>query len=153
MTSFYLPETAKPWFKHIQSKDSGFYLDFDIYYYCLLAGLIKSKKNPELTKKEMTEVIRHFPDEYIPNMHFIIALFLKTELDFLGIQLTEKKALDKELTRLLNPSSPTRISEEGMVELNNYAFGGFRELQTHFPEPPRTLDGFLVGYYQFLNNN
>lgn len=152
MTSFYLPETAKPWFKHIQgNKESGFHLDFDIYYYCLVAGLTKRKKNATLPKKEMVEVIRYFPPEYVANKYFIIALFLKTELDILGIQLNEKKALDKELSRLLKPNSATDLSDEGMTELNNYAFGGFRELQNYFPEPPRTLDGFLVEFYQFLN--
>lgn len=153
MTSFYLPDAARPWFKYIiGNKETGFYLDFDIYYYCLLTGLLKSKKNPDLAKKDMTEVIRYFPEDYIANKHFIIALFLKTELSFQGIQLNEKKALDKELSRLLNPNSPTSLSEDGMTQLNYYAFGGFRELQNYFPEPPRTLDGFLVGYYQFLNH-
>jgi hypothetical protein len=154
MTSFYLPNAAKPWFKHILgNKETGFFLDFDIYYYCLLTGLLKLKKNPDVDKKDMTEIIRYFPDEYVANKHFIIALFLKTELSIQGIQLSEKKALDKELSRLLNPSNGgTSLSEDGMTQLNYYAFGGFRELQNHFPEPPRTLDGFLVGYYQFLNN-
>jgi hypothetical protein len=149
---FYIPEAARIWFKTIKGgQDSGFHLDFDIYYYCLLAGLSRSKKNPDLPKKDTVEIIRHFPAEYISNKHFIIALFLKTELDLLGIQLNEKKALDKELSRLLDPNSPTSLSEEGMKELNHYTFGGFRELQEHFPEAPRSLDGFLVGYYQFLN--
>lgn len=154
MTSFYLPNAAKPWFKHILgNKETGFYLDFDIYYYCLLAGLLKLKKNPDLDKKDMTEIIRYFPDEYVANKHFIIALFLKTELSVQGIQLSEKKALDKELSRLLNPNNGgTSLSEDGMTQLNYYAFGGFRELHDHFPDPPRTLDNFLVGYYQFLNS-
>ncbi|GGC43047.1 hypothetical protein GCM10011386_39150 [Parapedobacter defluvii] len=148
--AFRIPDKAKQWFKHIQHKNSGFELEFDSYYFCLVLGISKGKKQ-SLPNAETTEFVQQFPNEYKPNRHLIIAMFLNAELKSLGISLEERSALNKQLTRLIDPISATGLSEEGMREMNRYAYGGFRELQNQFLEPPRTLDGFLVEYYQFLN--
>lgn len=147
--AFRLSKKANQWFKYIQ-KGNGFEIDFDSYYFCLIAGLTKGQPL-SFTNAETTDVIQQFPKEYQPNRYLIIALFLNVELKRLGISLEERTTLNKKLTELINPISATGLSDDGMKALNSYAFRGFHELQTHFPEPPRSLDGFLVGYYQFLN--
>lgn len=149
--AFRLPKKASQWFRHIQNRNSGFELEFDSYYFCLISGLSTGKKH-NLPNTETTEFVQQFPNEYKPNRHLIIALFLNAELKSLGISLEERTTLNKQLTKLIDPVSSTGLSDDGMREMNRYAYGGFRELENHFPEPPRTLDGFLVGYYQFLNN-
>lgn len=152
--AFSIPKKAKGWFQHIQTKkgsNSGFELDFDIYYFCLMSGLAKPRKE-ELKSSETTEIIQSFPNEYKNARHLIVALFIKKELERFGVSLTERKALDNQLKRLINPTTPTSLSDQGMKELNQYAFGGFKVLLDHFPEPPRTLDSFLVGFHKMIQN-
>lgn len=148
--AFRLSKKASQWFTHISVKGTGFELEFDSYYFCLLAGL-KTGRTESLSNSETTEIIQQFPKEYQSNRNLVIALFLHTELKRLGIELSEKTTLNKQLSILVQPNTGTNLSEEGMRLLNQYSFGGFTELQNHFPEPPRTLDNFLVGFYQFLN--
>lgn len=147
--AFRLPNKAKPWFTHI-SKTNGFNLDFDSYYFCLVSGLKSGKKHP-LPNSETTEFVQQFPGEYKSHRHLIIALFLHTELNDLGISLTERTALNNILTQLIDPGSATNLSDDGMRYLNQYANHGFNELYQHFPEPPRTLDAFLIGFHKFVN--
>jgi hypothetical protein len=147
--AFRLAKKASNWFRHIRN-DNGFEMEFDSYYFCLIAGL-HSGKNPGLSNSDSSEIVQNFPQAYRANRHLILALFLNAELKNLGISLVERSALNKQLTELINPISTTGLSDEGMKALNRYAYGGFLVLQDHFPEPPRSLDGFLVGYYQFLN--
>jgi len=146
--AFRLSKRADQWFKHISGKN-GFDLAFDSYYYCLIAGL-KYKRKESLTGSQTTDIIQQFPKDYLPNKHLIIALFLYTELDKMGIDLHEKAILNKHLCQLIEPNSATNLSDEGMNILNQYSFGGFEVLQEKFNEPPRTLDNFLVGFYKFI---
>ena len=148
--SFRLPKKAGLWFKHIKGNGNGFELDFDSYYFCLIAGLAKGSK-PAAPQSESTEIIQQFPKEYQPNRHLIIALYLNAKLKNMGISLGERTALNELLTKLINPISATGLSDEGMKDLNQYAFGGFQELHEYFPDPPRSLDSFLVEFYRFLN--
>ncbi len=150
--AFSIPRKSKDWFKNIQSRKgsgTGFELDFDIYYFCLMCGLAKPRKE-SLSNSETTEIIQSFPNEYQGNRHFIVALFVKKELERLGVSLKERKALDNQLKILISPTSPTSLSDQGMKELNQYANGGFKVLTEHFPEPPRTLDNFLIGFYKLM---
>lgn len=149
--AFRLSNKASQWFKHIKVKGSGFELEFDGYYFCLIAGL-KTGRTENVPNSETTEIIQQFPREYQSNRRLIIALFLHTDLDRMGIDLNEKTALNKHLSFLIQPDSATNLSEDGMRILNQYSFGGFSELQSYFPEPPRTLDNFLVGFYKFINS-
>lgn len=151
--AFFNPKKAKNWFKHIHKNGTGLELEFDIYYFCLMAGLYKPRKASSIPNTEIVEVIRFFPNEYKPNRHFIIALFLSKELMNLGVSLSEKKILNVQLNKLIDPLSPTSLSDIGMKELNKYAFGGFQVLQEYFPEPPRNLDAFLIGFYKMINSD
>jgi regulator of sigma D len=147
--AFRIPNKAKTWFTHI-SKANGFNLDFDIYYFCLVAGL-KNGKKQLLPSNETTEFVQQFVGDYRSHRHLIIASFLSTELKSLGIALTERNALNDILTQLIDPGSATNLSDEGMKYLNQYANQGFTLLLDSIPEPPRTLDGFLVAFYKFVN--
>jgi hypothetical protein len=156
--AFSIPKKAKSWFQYIQTKKgigSGFELDFDIYYFCLMSGL-SNKPRPrkeDLPSSETTEIIQSFPKEYQNNRHLIIALFIRKELERLGVSLKERKALDTQLKILINPTSPTSLSDKGMKELNSYVYGGFKVLQEYFSEPPRTLDDFLIGFCKMINKS
>ncbi|OEK03093.1 hypothetical protein BFP97_16880 [Roseivirga sp. 4D4] len=153
--AFRIPNTAKTWFKHIKSKqgsNTGFELDFDIHYFCLMAGLHTQRKE-DLTASETTEIVQYFPSDYKKDRHLIIALFLKKELEQLGVSLKERKLLNNQLKILISTTSATRLSDQGMRELNKYANGGFRVLQEHFLEPPRTLENFLITFNKLFTKS
>ena len=114
-----------------------------------MAGLHKQRKE-DLTTSETTEIIQYFPAEYKKDRHLIVALFLKKELEQLGVSLKERKLLNNQLKILISTTSATRLSDEGMKELNKYAYGGFRVLQEHFQEPPRTLENFLITFHKLF---
>jgi hypothetical protein len=144
--AFRLPNDAKNWFRFITNdKESGFNIDFDIYYFCLMAGLNEGKKRP-LTNSESYEFVQTFPKEYKTNRHLIIALFLKKEMDFLGVSLKEKEAINKELKHLIDPNSPTNLSDKGLRELNQYAFKGFEIFQDQFLSEPKHLESFILEF-------
>ena len=56
--------------------------------------------------------------------------------------------IEREMVRLLNPTSPTRLSEEGNTLLNLYAAEGFKLIQERMMAPAG-LEEFLVAYYGF----
>ncbi|WP_461451637.1 hypothetical protein [Mucilaginibacter sp.] len=147
--AFRISNTARHWFRHLKGKP-GTEIDFDFFYFCFIAGIATEKKDP-LPNSETTELIQNFPKDYAPQRNLIIALFLKAELKDMGIDLNERKALNKELSGLLDPNTVTRLSDEGLKLLNYYSHGGFLKIQERIPEEPRNLDAFLISYYEFLN--
>lgn len=146
--AFRLANTAKQWFRHLKGKP-GTDIDFDFFYFCFIAGIATGKKDP-LPNAETTEIIQHFPKDYLAQRNLIIALFLKAELKDMGIDLEERKALNKQLSVLLDPNNVTKLSDEGLKLLNHYSHGGFLKIQERFPDEPRNLDAFLISYYEFL---
>src|SRR5262245_33582842 len=86
---------------------------------------------------ETQELPDYFPGEYASRGRVIVALFLRRELDRRGIDLTERKALHKQISELVNFSMGSGLSEEGMRQMNAYAHGGFEKLAELFGEENR----------------
>lgn len=145
---FRLRKDARQWFKGIEKQLD---LGFDIYYFCLMAGLATGRKK-EVTQAETTDLVNEFPGAYRPKGRIIIALFLTRELKSLGIKLTEKRAIHAAIRGLVEPLSSSHLSDGGMKELNKYAFGGFEVLTEWFQERPRTVETFLPLYKQYLDS-
>lgn len=137
--SFRLRKDAKPWFKDIRGKLN---YDFDEYYFCLMAGLAAGVKK-DVPQSETDELVQSFPGEYRKRGRIIVALFLKTELAQMGVSLTERSALNQSIDTLVEPTSPSTLSDEGEHELNKYADGGFEVLTEWLEDRPRTLETFL----------
>lgn len=151
---FRIQKTAKDWFKHLSHKDV-LSIDFDIYYLCLMAGLA-DKKKADISTSETNELVDYFPDAYKARGRIIIALFLSRELKALGILFTERTALHKEISNLVDPQSPSRLSNEGMNEMNKYCYGGFETIANYFGQrfidPPRNLETFLPMYKKLIGD-
>lgn len=143
---FRLRTDAREWFRHLQTP-----VDFDLYYFCLMAGLA-TKRKPEV-KAEAKDLVNDFPELYKKNARLILALFLSRELSSKGIKLTEKVELHTEISHLVDASDPTRLSEHGMQELNRYASGGYEALIEEFSDKPRYLETFLPQYKAFLEDH
>lgn len=138
--AFRLRKDARKWFRHIEG---SLPLDFDTYYFCLMAGLAAGRK-AEVATAETTELVDYFPGDYKSQGRLIVALLLSRELRALGIELAERSLLHAEIQRLIDPLSPSHLSELGMKVANRYAYGGYEVLAEWFEDPPQHIETFLV---------
>jgi hypothetical protein len=145
---FRLRKDARDWFKGISDDLT---LDFDIYYFCLMAGLATGRKAFPPTN-EATDLAQDFPGEYRPRGRIIVALLLAKELKKLGIRFEERATLHKEIAKLIDPLSSTHLSAAGMDEINHYSFGGFDVLTDWFDDRPRHLETFLPRFREHMKN-
>ena len=142
MSDFRISKDSKKWFDEISKKDE-LGLDFDIYYFCLMAGLSTGYQK-DLPASETLAFVETFPNKYKDKSKIIISLFLARELSSLGVNLTDKKEAHEHISRLISPLSPNFLSDEGMKQLNKYSAAGFEVLKDEwFVDKPRTLESFL----------
>jgi len=140
---FRLSNDGEKWFKDIsKSSKSGFHTDFDAYYFCFISGITSGQKK-SLPVSETRELVEYFPDRFKTRGKLIVALFLCRELIELGVMFKEKKAVHSAISKLIKPESPSYLSDEGMIEFNKYANGGYEVLTEWFADRPRSLGTFL----------
>jgi len=145
---FRLRKDAREWFKGI-SEDLA--VDFDIFYFCLMAGLATGTKAFP-PANEATDLTQDFPGDYRSRGRIIVALLLTRELKRLGIKFEERATLHREIAKLIDPLSSTHLSAPGMEEINHYSFGGFDVLADWFDDRPRHLETFLPQFRQRLKS-
>ncbi len=140
--AFRIRKDAHSWFKYLRPQLK---LDFDEYYYCLIAGLTSRRKVPanEVSLDETKELIQRIPVEYGKSTNLIIALCLYREIGSLGIKINERSSVNAKINELVDPLSQSRLSSEGESLMNRYAHGGFETLTEWFEDQPRTLEIFL----------
>lgn len=140
---FRIREDARRWFKDL--RDKGFETDFDSFYFCFIAGIVMRQKVPATTS-ETAELVDYFPGRFRSRGRLLVALFLSRELEKMGVKMEEKKAVHTVISHLVNPESPNYLSDEGLLEFNKYAHGGFEVLLEWFDQKPRSLETFLRMY-------
>lgn len=145
--AFRLRKDAHDWFKHIRNSLS---LDFDMYYLCLMAGLTTRRKEETLTA-QTTELVGYFPGEYQPRAFVIIALFLSRELQEMGIHTSDRAGLNDAISGLVDPYSSSHLSDEGMRQVNKYAYGGYEVLNEWFEDRPQHIETFLPQYKEHID--
>mgnify|MGYP007126059860 CR=1 FL=1 len=146
---FRLPKRADQWFSNIRPQLK---IDFDLYYFCLMAGLAKGVKE-SLPQSETRELIRTFPNEYRSESKIIVAYFLTKELEKLGVSLDDRAIVHSTIKRYIDSESPSAIlSEEGQRELNNYANAGLDVLIEEFNEDkPQHIETFLPRFCRLIS--
>jgi hypothetical protein len=142
MSAFRLRKEAKAWFKEISDKNN-LSIDFDLYYFCLMAGLAVNIRKDDFLVSDTSELVEYFPGRYKEKSRIIVSIFLSRQLSSHGVDLTDKKAAHTYISRLISPESQSLLSDEGMKQLNAYAYRGFEELITWFSVKPHTLESFL----------
>ncbi len=149
--SFRLRKDAYEWFKHLRKQLK---IDFDEYYFCLMAGLASKRKTAqnEIANDETRELVQNFPGEYKTKGKLIVAQFLVTELKEFGIDLKDRSAVNTKINELVDPLSVSHLSGEGEATINRYAHGGFETLTEWFDDQPRTLEIFLPLFKDKLKN-
>lgn len=145
--SFIFPKGARDFFKGIDKQGGQKFIMFDQYYCCLLAG-IESRRIGSEEDLEGEPFINAYPEDYRVQADIIAGLLIDAELDRKAIALEDKASIEQEMVKLLNPTSATRLSEEGNRLLNLYAAEGFRLVHDRMM-PPAGLEEFLVAYHGF----
>lgn len=146
---FQLPKESRDYFKHLfRRTDNGARFDilFDQYYFCLMVGLDRKNLASE-NELENDKFIERYPSDYQNQADVIAGLLISAELRRKSIEAGDRSSIEKEMLRLLDHQSPTRLSEEGMKALNQYAASGFKAIQVGML-PPQSLEEFLVLYYK-----
>lgn len=143
---FQLRQGTRDWFSHIKS---DFEVKFDMYYFCLIAGLLEGEKR-KVPSDKTSELVSNFPGPYREKGRYIIALFLSRELRSLGIDFSDRETLHSQISRLIDSRATSRLSSEGMRRMNEYSYGGLDVIKEWFEEEPQSLEEFLPRYYRYL---
>jgi hypothetical protein len=153
MLPFRIRQDALSWFKELHDRKE-FKINFDDFYFCFIAGIAGHRKL-SLPQEETPELINYFPPNYnLARQHAMIALFLKAELDELGLAMgdpADKRAVHAAIARLVDHASPSRLSADGIGLFNQYAHGGFQVLAEWFDDRPRSLETFLRAFKRHLD--
>ncbi|WP_316979539.1 hypothetical protein [Shumkonia mesophila] len=147
--SFVFPLGGRTFFKLVEAHRDGFtkFIMFDAYYCCLMAGLDVRKIGND-GDLEGDVFVNGYPDDYKDQADILAGLLIDAELDRKGIKADDKASIENEMIQLVNPTSATRLSENGNKLLNLYAAAGFKILQDRMM-PPASLDEFIVAYHSY----
>ncbi|ERS00385.1 hypothetical protein Q673_08855 [Marinobacter sp. EN3] len=144
MQPFRLRLEARQWFKELRDQ-KAFKTDFDAFYFCFIAG-VTTKRKEAASPEETAELVAYFPDRYSSRGKLLLGLFLKSELEVLGVSMDERRDVYSTISRLVTPEAPNYLSVEGVREFNKYAHGGYDQLIEWFGDKPRSLETFLRGF-------
>jgi len=149
MHPFRLRNDARQWFKELREQ-GVFKIDFDAFYFCFIAG-VSAKRKVSVPQEETAELVAYFPDPYKTRGKLLVGLFLKSELDFLGVSMDERREVHLAISRLITPDAPNFLSVEGVREFNKYAHGGYEQLTEWHEDRPRSLETFLRSFKRKIN--
>jgi hypothetical protein len=146
------PKDMRTYFKDIQGRADGgarFETDFDQFYLCMMVGLDDGKLALE-SELEPAEFNKGYTVPYKPFAPVIAGMLVEAEMRRQGIP-TTKEAIQREIRNLIEiGNGGTHLKEEGTTLLSRYAARGFELIRDEIPKP-RTLEDFLVAYYQRWN--
>jgi hypothetical protein len=143
--SFILNQAGRTFFRGIISPPK--FLMFDAYYCCLMAGL--NARNVGVADDLDTDpFINGYPDDFKGQADILAGLLIDAELDRKGIHAEDRASIEREMIKLVDPTSATRLNAEGNKLLNLYAASGFALIQERMM-PPATVEEFLVAYHGF----
>ena len=150
---FMLRKDSREWFKGIRDDKGGrvaarLDLDFDIFYFCFVAGVLRGRKL-DLPSSETTALVENFPGQYKTRGRLLVALFLSQELvGCLGVDLGARNEVYAEVSAMLRHDAQNFLSDQGVRELNKYAHGGFQVLLDELEDQPQSLDSFLIEFWE-----
>ena len=146
MARFRMRNDARVWFNKIENFDH-FKVDYDRYYFCLLAGFASGRFNEV---GATTELVENFPEDYKEASRFLIGLLVMAELKKAGIEVFERESVRDMFKRLVNPHSPNQLTDEGMRRMNAYASGGYDYISSERETKPYSGEEFLRDFAQLI---
>jgi hypothetical protein len=144
---FQLRKDARRWFKDIE-----YPILFDLYYLCLIAGFVSRQRNTEMSNDEVDSFIGYFPGDFRSRGKLLVGTLIDTELRRLAINLQERDEVYREVKKIVDPNSPSYLSNDGMTRMNAYAHGGFDALCEHFSDRPRSIETFIRKYCKWISD-
>lgn len=145
---FRLRKDARDWFKRVAG---DLELDFDMYYFCLMAGMAAGRK-ADVPFDQTTELVDNFPQKYISNQRLIVGLFLAREIECMGIDFANRDLMYKQIHDLVDINTSHMLSDAGMREINRFSYGGLAVLMERFEDPPVSLETFLPAFQRTVND-
>lgn len=146
---FQLRKDARKWFKDIYANYS---ILFDLYYLCLMAGFAAGRRNTQITAEDVDSLVENFPGDFRDRGRRLVGLLIHADLAYLGIDLDERDAVYRRVAELVDPNSPSDLSNEGIKIMNQYAHGGFDVLCENFSDRPTSIETFIRKYARCLSN-
>lgn len=120
---------------------------FDAYYGCLLVGTCLSGLGDE-SDLESTNFIDGYPEPFRDSKEFIAGLIVEAELRRLDTENYSDRDFEREIAKLLDVNSPTRLSDEtGIAKANLYAAGGFEFILEKLQPKPVSAQEFLLRFH------
>lgn len=147
---FRLRNDAEKWFSELDGKEP-IKTKFDLYYFCLLAGLASGRSADISTGPSSKEIVDDFILDYKPAARMLIGLLVIAEVKRGGIDLDEKASVREVFKRLVTPASNTNLTVDGMRAMNAYASGGYDYLTESRTTPPTSADEFLRDYVTIID--
>lgn len=151
MQPFRLRLEARNWFKYLRN-EKMLGMDFDAFYFCFIAGVTAVRKKT-VPQDKTAELVAYFPDRYKERGRLLVGLFLISEMKRLGVSMSERSDVRSVIANLVKPDSQNFLSAEGVREFNQYAHGGYDQLTEWFDERPRSLETFLRGFKQKMDQH
>lgn len=141
---FRLSDEAREYFRSIDQHSSTgkFNTTWDQYYLCFMAGVIERRLGEP---PEADPFIEKFTVDYRDQRYELLASLVSAEIDRKGLPWEDKDGIRDLMMHLLDSSTPTNLSDDGLEMMNRYAEGGFSLIRERIPKP-RDLDEFLVAY-------
>ncbi|WP_282158724.1 hypothetical protein [Shimia thalassica] len=120
---------------------------FDAYYACLLAGTCLSGLGLE-SDLESANFIDGYPEVFRSSKEFIAGLIVEAELRRLDTEDYSGRDFEREIAKLLDVNSPTRLSAgAGIAKANLYAAGGFGFIAENLQPKPVSAQEFLLRFH------
>lgn len=150
--SFRLRIDAQKWFSELDGK-APFKSMFDIYYFCLMAGLASGRyRDPAKLGLQTREMTDYFIEDYKAAQRLLIGMLVIAELRKGGIDLQEKAAVREVFKRLISPNSSSSLTDDGFKAMNAYASGGYEFLAESRETKPASAEEFLRDYLILIDN-
>lgn len=129
-----------------QDRSRDFVL-FDAFYACLLVGTCISGMGRESDLEGSTFFPGGYPDVFRGSKEFIAGLVVEAELRRLDTANYSSQDFEREIAKLLDVNSPTRLSESaGIEKANLYAAGGFNFIDEWLQPKPVSVQDFLLRF-------
>ncbi len=125
-------------------------MEFDIFYFCFIAGVATLKKK-DIPASETDALVDNYPGKYKSRGRLLLGLFLSRELDYFGVSIEQKPAVRTAIAKRIDPMAANHLTDAGAREFNKYAHGGFEVLLDWFPDRPRALHTFLRSFWKKVN--
>lgn len=125
------------------------FLLFDAFYACLMVGTCISGMGREDDFEGSTFFPGGYPEVFRESKEFIAGLVVEAELRRLDTENYTSRDFEREIAKLLDVNSPTRLSETaGVDKANLYAAGGFDYLEEHLQPKPTSVQDFLLRFHE-----